>query len=204
MSTMKFYQKLCHYVAVIEHFGSEIGTDPYLLAAKVTALTGLQYNPTLNYANSVMDTARKNAREKYLACLSLANLDKHRYEDAVNDLHNDFVNGLRTYPNTLEKVYTFLDEMPPTRAHGISQYMASFAQSAREALLDVSSDKDIRSSFVQKRKKQIKCLVVTRNQRTLTLVLTLLAYRFGRLSRRSLRIREGTQILTLYWLVLVT
>ena len=75
-----------------------------------------------------MEKARKNACKRYFACLFLANADKHRYKNAINGLHNNFFKGLRTYPDTLDDAYTFLDMIRPTCSCGGNQYMASFAQ----------------------------------------------------------------------------
>ena len=60
MSTTTYYKKLCHFVALIERFGGEIGTAPCLLVGELTELIGLHYNSTLEYASPVMEKARKS------------------------------------------------------------------------------------------------------------------------------------------------
>ena len=48
------------------------------------------------------------ARDRYLACLFLAGVDRIRYQDVVNDLNNDFILGSVTYPNDTSGMLTLL------------------------------------------------------------------------------------------------
>ena len=56
--------------------------------------------------------------------------NKHRYEVAVNELHNDHVKGITTtYPATLNAAYTYLDDIKPMRVQGDgNQFSTSFLQ----------------------------------------------------------------------------
>ena len=75
-------------------------------------------------APEVMKEAKKLARDKYLACLFLANADKHRYEAVVNDLHNNFVKWhTSTYPTTLDAAYAYLDISGPWRLVAVKSSM---------------------------------------------------------------------------------
>jgi len=48
------------------------------------------------------------ARDKYLACLFLAGVDRIRYQDVVNDLNNDFILGKVSYPADTSGMLTLL------------------------------------------------------------------------------------------------
>ena len=48
------------------------------------------------------------ARNRYLACLFLAGVDRIRHQDVVNDLNNDFILGKVTYPADTSGMLTLL------------------------------------------------------------------------------------------------
>jgi len=51
---------------------------------------------------------QNEARDRYLACLFLAGVDRVRYQDVVNDLNNDFILGSVTYPADTSGMLTLL------------------------------------------------------------------------------------------------
>ena len=86
----------------------------------------MDFDSNMTYAPPLMREARHNIREKHLACLFLANADKHRYENTINSLHNDWVKGVQTtYPSILDDAYAFLDEVLPIQSYSGGQYGAS-------------------------------------------------------------------------------
>ena len=159
MSITTFYQKISHLVAVIEHFGGSIGDDPCLVAAEIISLTGLRYDPSMFVAPEIIKEAKKLARDKYLACLFLANTDKHRYEAVVNDLHNNFVKGhTSTYATTLDAAYTYLDNIRSLKTRdGQDQYAASFCQQKEKE--EQAEREEEGASFLQRAngRRPIKC-----------------------------------------------
>lgn len=55
------------------------------------------------------------AREKYLACVFLAGVNRGRYENVIDDLNNDFLLGKVTYPSDTSAMLTLLSNR---RGHG--------------------------------------------------------------------------------------
>ena len=58
--------------------------------------------------NDKTDTEQEEAREKYLACVFLAGVDRERYTNVIDDLNNDFLLGKVTYPSDASAMLTLL------------------------------------------------------------------------------------------------
>jgi hypothetical protein len=58
--------------------------------------------------HSKAETAQKDAREKYLACVFLAGVDRERNTTVIDDLNNDFLVGKVTYPSDTSAMLTLL------------------------------------------------------------------------------------------------
>ena len=53
-------------------------------------------------------TARRAARQRYLATAFLLGADRNRYGKLIEDLENDFIQGEDKYPKTIEAAYRLL------------------------------------------------------------------------------------------------
>lgn len=49
------------------------------------------------------------ARDRFLACVFLAGVDRDRYKQAINDLNNDFVQGTKNYPKDVPAMMALLN-----------------------------------------------------------------------------------------------
>ena len=58
--------------------------------------------------NSKTDTEQNEARDKYLACVFLAGVDRERHMNVIDDLNNDFLLGKVTYPSDASAMLTLL------------------------------------------------------------------------------------------------
>jgi len=89
------------------------------------------------------------ARNKYLACVFLAGVDKSKYGNAVDDLNNDFLLGAISYPEDVPSMMTLLSNRRGD--HGGNKYV--------DALKDGDDDSSIGSlaSFLQREKKDKVC-----------------------------------------------
>ncbi len=54
------------------------------------------------------EAEQDDARNRYLACVFLAGVDRVRYKEVVNDLNNDFILGKATYPADTTGMLTLL------------------------------------------------------------------------------------------------
>lgn len=58
--------------------------------------------------SSTSDSERDDARDKYLACVFLAGVDRERHMGVIDDLNNDFLLGKVTYPSDTSAMLTLL------------------------------------------------------------------------------------------------
>ena len=78
----------------------------FLDQQEVTEVVWGQMTPQLLKDKS--DDVQTAARDRYLACLFLAGVDRKRYQHVVNDLNNDFILGKVTYPADTSGMLTLL------------------------------------------------------------------------------------------------
>ena len=50
----------------------------------------------------------KRARDKFVACLFLAGVDRKRYKDAIDKMNNDFLRHGKEYPGDVSSMVTWL------------------------------------------------------------------------------------------------
>ena len=51
---------------------------------------------------------QKKAREKFLACMFLASMDRKLYKKPIDDLNNDFLAGTNKYPEDASSMLAYL------------------------------------------------------------------------------------------------
>ena len=51
---------------------------------------------------------QKKAREKFLACMFLASVDRKLYKKLIDDLNNDFLAGTNKYPEDASSMLAYL------------------------------------------------------------------------------------------------
>ena len=54
------------------------------------------------------DEEIKTARNKFLACIFLAGVDRSRYKDAIDELSDDYIRHGKAYPADVQSMLTWL------------------------------------------------------------------------------------------------
>jgi hypothetical protein len=103
MSDYDYYDKFKDIITTAERMGGIIGVREELVIAMLKR-HGVQGKPT----DAERARAVAEARDEYLGILFLANSDKNRYSDMVQDIQNDHTRGNDTYPTTLTEAYDYL------------------------------------------------------------------------------------------------
>ena len=100
-----FYDRFNNQVKVIENYGGNIGTDfnLYQQDKEYKELTESQKKQKSN-----IEAAKDRAKDRFLGYGLLANCDKKRYGNLVEDLDNTFTFGDDKYPSTQQKAYEYL------------------------------------------------------------------------------------------------
>ena len=106
MSVQDYFDKFNNLVKVIEHCGGsivdeqmlidelEIETDPPILLINATDADKLK--------------ARTSAKEKALAIAFILSADRNRYGKMVEDMENNYLHNIDTFPESLIKSYTLM------------------------------------------------------------------------------------------------
>jgi Reverse transcriptase (RNA-dependent DNA polymerase)/Zinc knuckle len=100
-SVQTYLEKFRNMVGVIEHCGGGVIADS-LVAETLTAddianLTAERHKDIVNAT-----------KEKYLACAFLLSSDRTRYGKLIEDLENNYIQGVDKYPKTLNDAYSLL------------------------------------------------------------------------------------------------
>ena len=103
--TTAYYESFKNQVTVVENYGGTIGQDQKLYENEdiYQKMNNRQQDLRTN-----IDAAKERARDQFLAFGFLANCDKKRFGDVVNDLDNMFTFGDDKYPRTLQKAHEYL------------------------------------------------------------------------------------------------
>jgi hypothetical protein len=103
ITNTQFLDKCNNLFDVIEHYGGAIGVHPSItkgLLAKYNGGVFDEVNWRLTFADSQIQNATLNGKEKMLARMFLNRVDRARYGAMLTKLHNDDVTGCHDiYPN---------------------------------------------------------------------------------------------------------
>ena len=73
-----------------------------------------------------------DARNKFVACLFLAGVDRKRYKDAINEMNNDYLRHGKEYPATVQAMVVWLSKRrggaSRTKLDDAADGVTSFAQ----------------------------------------------------------------------------
>ena len=101
----QYYETFKNHVKIIGYCGGTIGDDPGLMIDAELALTN---HTQANVMNLQVERAKAMAKERALACAFLFGSNKLCYRKLLEDLENNFVQGMDNYPVTLQCTYTLL------------------------------------------------------------------------------------------------
>jgi Zinc knuckle len=134
MSVQVYYERFKNHVEVIEHCGGTMLEPGLILEELQTIITETGSTTT---SNGQVSDARKLARDRYLAVSFLLSSDRNRFGKLVEDLENNFIQGMDKYPRTLENAYSLLlywkhDPRNNMRASGADSEGVAFAQVSQD------------------------------------------------------------------------
>jgi hypothetical protein len=102
---------------------------------------------------------QEKARNKYLACVFLAGVDKIRYEKAVNELNNDFLLGAVSYPDDIAGMMSLLSNRQDgdsKKKQGVHDDVTLVTNFLQESIVCYCCGKKGHSSFNCPMKKKLE------------------------------------------------
>ena len=143
MTLPQYLEQFNSQIDVIVHYGREVGLEPKLYQDELADLTGDVFDPDENYTNDQKILAKKQAKDRFLACMFINGADKARFGDLHDDLLNDFAKGQRNYPTSVVDAYSLLVNYKPRFKPGNTTVSgSSFVQPGDEKKGD--SEQEIR------------------------------------------------------------
>ena len=108
-----YYEKFKDLLQTTESLGSEIGCQHDRIYAQLKKIAVDLDNPT----DEETETARLQAKDRYLGILFLVNSDQRRYGSLIRDIENQHTRGTNGYPDTLSVAYDYLVNFRRERKH---------------------------------------------------------------------------------------
>ena len=111
-SLQKFVANFLEQVRALEEsFGPFVPTKDLVTMVELTREIGEGKDLVEEtYTEKVIadDEEIKAARDKFLACVFLAGVDRSKYKDALDELNNDYIRHFKPYPSDVQSMMTWL------------------------------------------------------------------------------------------------
>lgn len=110
LTCREYFERFKNIVEVIESNGARIGDDDHLMQSYLTEKY-LNFVPPVTIANAprvVLTVAWKAAKEQYLATAFLLGADRNRYGLLIQDIKNQYLQGVDKYLKTPIEAYHLL------------------------------------------------------------------------------------------------
>jgi len=107
------YQSLLDYSENLESlYNTAIEIDPKIFIDETSSLTDVAHRmyeaKTLKSADCGMKEYNEWIENQLMAMLLINNADKYQFGDVQEELHNDFLKGINSYPTTFDEAFSLL------------------------------------------------------------------------------------------------